>query len=136
MPYNDISKAPPPLPIPELTAIVPGVAILRPLSRRGLGPGIILLTSSYEDSLAIKNGVPTPLVKWAEEGYTVVEIQAHALGDDPSHAISSAIDALTSCEKCEPKDKIGLVGASRVPPFLLFPGRLEENCELTKRCSV
>ncbi|CAN8106319.1 unnamed protein product [Discula destructiva] len=107
--YNDITKAPPPLPSPELTTIQPGIAHLRPLSRRGVGPGIIILTANYQDSLAIVEGVPSPLVKWAEEGYTVVEIQAQALRTDASQTIKLAIEALTSCEKCEPKNQIGLV---------------------------
>ncbi|ROV95727.1 hypothetical protein VMCG_07623 [Cytospora schulzeri] len=109
MPYNDISKPPPPLPSPELTEIMPGVSLLRPLSRRGTGPGMIILTSNYEDPLAIIEGVPSPLVKWAEEGYTVVEIQARALQTGKGHLIKGAVEQLEGCEKCEPKDQIGLV---------------------------
>lgn len=108
--FNDISKPPPPLPSPELTEVMPGVSLLRPLSRLGTGPGVIILTHDYEDSLAIKEGVPSPLVKWAEEGYAVIEIQAAALGTNKGHVIKSALETLRDCEKCEPKDKIGLVG--------------------------
>lgn len=111
--FNDISKPPPPLPVTEITAIVPGVSLLRPLSRRGFGPGVIILTSDLEDSLAIKEGVPAPMLKWAEEGYTVIEIQAKALTTSTGKEealIKSALDALSGCEKCEPKDKVGLVG--------------------------
>lgn len=114
--FNDISKPPPPLPSPALTALGPGASLLRPLSRRGTGPGIILLTADAEDPLAIRDGVPSPLVKWAEEGYTVVEIQARALlradgGDDGAQQVlKSAVEALVGCDKCEPKDKVGLVG--------------------------
>lgn len=109
--FNDISKPPPPLPSPELTEVTPGVSLLRPLSRRGTGPGVIILTADYDDSLAIREGVPSPLVKWAEEGYTVVEIQARALSaGEGAQLIKSAVEALAGCEKCEPKDKVGLVG--------------------------
>lgn len=110
--FNDITKPPPPLPSPELTEVAPGVSLLRPLSRRGSGPGIVILTSDYEDPLAINEGVPSPLVKWAEEGYTVVQIQARALGAASlaRQLIRSAVEALEGCEKCEPKDKVGLVG--------------------------
>lgn len=110
MPYNDVSKSPPPLPVPELAELIPGVSLLRPLSRRGTGPGMIILTSDYEDSLAIKEGVPSPLVKWAEEGYAVVEVQARALQTGKGHVIKTAVEGLEGCDKCEPKDKIGLVG--------------------------
>lgn len=105
--FNDISKPPPPLPRAELTEVVPGVSLLRPLSRRGTGPGVVLLTPDFPDSLAIKDGVPAPMLKWAEEGYTVVEVQAKALNNN---IIKSALDALHGCEKCDPKDKVGLVG--------------------------
>lgn len=108
--FNDISKPPPPLPSPEPTEVAPGVSLLRPLSRLGTGPGIIILTHDYKDSLAIKEGVPSPLVKWAEEGYAVIEIQATALRTDKGHIIKSAVEALRDCEKCEPKDKVGLIG--------------------------
>lgn len=108
--FNDISKPAPPLPSPELTEVMPGVSLLRPLSRLGTGPGMIILTHDYKDSLAIKAGVPSPLVKWAEEGYAVVEIQATALSSDKRHAIKSALEALKDCDKCQPKNKVGLVG--------------------------
>ncbi|POS69410.1 hypothetical protein DHEL01_v212194 [Diaporthe helianthi] len=107
--FNDISKPPPPLPSPELSEVRPGVSLLRPLSRLGTGPGIIVLTPNYEDSLAINDGVPSPLVKWAEEGYTVVEIQARALRTGAGHIIKAAIEVLRDCDKCEPKDQVGLV---------------------------
>lgn len=116
--YNDITKPAPPLPSTELTEVKPGVALLRPLSRRGTGPGIIILTSDYEDPLAIKDGVPSPMIKWAEEGYTVVEIQSRALSSAKDDLLSLAVQTLTDCQKCEPKDKIGLVGMQNKP--LLF----------------
>lgn len=109
MPFKDISKPPSQLPSTELTEVMPGVSLLRPLSRRGTGPGIILLTPDYADPLAITEGVPSPLVKWAEEGYAVVEIQARALQTGKGHLIRCAIEQLEGCEKCEPKDKVGLV---------------------------
>ncbi|KAK7746497.1 hypothetical protein SLS53_002456 [Cytospora paraplurivora] len=115
MPFNDVSKTPPPLPSPELTDISSGISLLRPLSRRGTGPGMIILTLDHNDPLAIRKGVPSQLMKWAEEGYTVVEIQARALLDDNGHVIPSAVKALESCEKCEPKGKIGLVGNTPTP---------------------
>lgn len=110
MPFEDVSKTPPPLPTPELTEILSGISLLQPLSRRGTGPGMILLTLDHNDPLSIRRGVPSQLMKWAEEGYAVVEIQARALRDDNRQVIRGAVEALEGCEKCEPKDKIGLVG--------------------------
>lgn len=117
--YNDITKPAPPLPSPELTEVKPGVSLLRPLSRRGTGPGIIILTGDYSNPLAINEGVPSPMIKWAEEGYTVVEIQAKALSGGQDSLLELAIKQLADCEKCEPKDKVGLVGRFKSLHFLL-----------------
>ncbi|KAL1593327.1 hypothetical protein SLS60_010935 [Paraconiothyrium brasiliense] len=107
--FNDITKPPPPLPTEELRILRQGVSMLSPLTRRGYGPGIILLVSDTDASTNIIEGVPSHLVKWAEEGYAVVEIQQQALQKSVSHALGQAIDALKQNEKCTPKEKIGVV---------------------------
>lgn len=110
--YNDITKPPPPLPSPQLSELQSGISLLRPLSRRGVGPGMIVLASDFEDPLAIVDGVPCLPLKWAEEGYTVVTIQAKALiagKNNTQEIINVAIEALAGCDKCEPKDRTGLI---------------------------
>uniref|UniRef100_A0A093ULB5 Carboxymethylenebutenolidase n=1 Tax=Talaromyces marneffei PM1 TaxID=1077442 RepID=A0A093ULB5_TALMA len=105
--FVDISKPPPPLPVPRCTAISPGVSLLQPLSRRGTGPGmIIVVPDSTQSNLSIIEGVPSPLIKWAEESYTVVEIQESAISSD---IIQRAIKALFESESCVPKEKVGIV---------------------------
>lgn len=106
--YADITK--PPAALPELRPqeFGAGLRLLPPLSRLGYGPGMILLVADSETSLTIENGVPGSLVKWAEEGFTVVEIQAKALANDD--ALKKAIEALKGCTECSPKDKMGIVG--------------------------
>jgi carboxymethylenebutenolidase len=116
--YNDISQPPPPLPTPNLVELEEGLKLLLPLTRRGYGPGIILLTPNTDDPLAIREGVPSLLVKWAEEGYAVVGIEERALEKGGSASLKAALKALSTCEKCEPKGKVGLVG---MPPRYLFP---------------
>jgi carboxymethylenebutenolidase len=107
--YVDIDKPPPALPTPSLTSVSSGVSLLSPLSRNGTGPGIIILTPDSEENVAIKNGVPSPLRKWGEEGYAVIEIQEKALKTDKD-VLKIAIGALSQCDKCEPKGVVGLVG--------------------------
>jgi carboxymethylenebutenolidase len=107
--YVDISKPPPALPTTNLTSVSSGVSLLPPLSRIGTGPGIIILTPDSEENLVIKDGVPSPLRKWGEEGYTVVEIQEKAIKSNKD-VLKNAIVALSQCEKCEPKGVVGLVG--------------------------
>lgn len=113
--YEDITKPPAPLPTPQLEALQPGVSLLAPLLRKGdQGPGLIVLCPDSDSStspVSISEGVPSPLLKWAEEGYTVVEIRHAALsGSKPARdVLNEAVAALLQCQKCEPKDKIGLV---------------------------
>ncbi|KAF7560366.1 hypothetical protein G7046_g3782 [Stylonectria norvegica] len=108
--YADITKPPKALPTAELKAVRQGVSLLPPLSRRGHGPGLIILTSDSKDQLTITEGVPSLLIKWAEEGYSVVQIDASAFDDTASQTIlQEAVEDLSQCEKCEPKGKIGLV---------------------------
>lgn len=110
--YVDISKSPPPLPVPRCTTISPGVSLLQPLSRRGTGPGmIIVVPDSTQSNLSIIDGVPSPLIKWAEESYTVVEIQESALSAD---ILQRAIEAVFESASCVTKEKVGLVGKSNI----------------------
>lgn len=111
--FNDITKPPPPLLVEDLRELGPGVSLLSPLTRRGHGPGIILLVSDSDASTKIIEGVPSHLVKWAEEGYTVVEIQQQALANGAAGVLKRSVDALKDNPKCEPKDRIGVIGMSR-----------------------
>ncbi|KAF4958349.1 hypothetical protein FGADI_2515 [Fusarium gaditjirri] len=108
--YADISKPPAPLPSINLEVLRPGLSLLYPLSRRGHGPGLIILSATTEDPVAFYEGVPSSLVKWAEEGYAVVQIEAAAFeGSDSRVVLREAIDALKQCKKCDLNDKVGLV---------------------------
>lgn len=108
--FQDITKPPPSLPTIELLRVDTGVSVLSPLVRRGTGPPLIILTANNDDSTKIVEGVPSHLVKWAEEGFTVAEIQQHALEEHAAGALKRSIQALRENPKCEPKDNIGLVG--------------------------
>jgi carboxymethylenebutenolidase len=115
--YNDITKPPPPLPTTQSTEIKPGLSVVLPLSRRGHGPGLIVLVPDTEQSLAIVDGVPSQTIKWAEEGYAVVEVQRHALIMGAEEVVTSAIQALEICEKCDTTDKVGLIGNIQIQPL-------------------
>lgn len=108
--FQDITKPPPPLPAVELKQLEPGVSVLSPLVRRGTGPPLIILAADNDDSISIIEGIPSLLIKWAEEGYTVAEIQRQALEKDAAGTLKRSIEALRENPKCEPKDKIGVVG--------------------------
>lgn len=61
-------------------------------------------------NLKIENGIPSALIKWAEEGYTVIELQSSATtSKEIGASISEALKQLSKCTACQPKDVIGLV---------------------------
>ncbi|KJX92560.1 hypothetical protein TI39_contig5841g00026 [Zymoseptoria brevis] len=101
------SGLPQPVPPMKPEQIAEGVTLIRPLSRKGVGPGIILLVSDQQSDtpIEIENGIPSLRMKWAEEGYCVVEIRPQA----SSSALKTAVEKLDACQECEPKDKMGLV---------------------------
>lgn len=108
--FQDITKPPPPLPTVELLQLEEGVKILSPLVRRVTGPPLVVLAPNNDDAEKIVEGVPSHLIKWAEEGFTVAEIQQCALGQDAVGTLERSIQALRANPKCEPKEKIGVVG--------------------------
>lgn len=116
------------LPQAELLSISPHVSLLPPLSRRGDGPGLIAVlpkeTPAYKQGgVVCEDGIPPPLLKWAEEGFAVVEIREEALdvGDDVQRVFDAAVAALRECETCHIDDGIGLVGRLPSPSLLLPP---------------
>lgn len=112
--YIDISKPPPPLPQPALLQLTDGLSLLPPLSRRGHGPGILVLVpdnANASTTTTIENGVPSPAMKWAEEGYAVVEVQESVIATvGAEEVLKKAIEALKACERCDQKERVGLVG--------------------------
>ncbi|KAK3322002.1 hypothetical protein B0H66DRAFT_553085 [Apodospora peruviana] len=112
MSFTPTSVPPKPLPTASLEAISPGISLLPPLSRRGHGPGLILLVpdTAEEQLLAIEDGVPSHMTKWAEEGYVVLSIQASALkkAPDVKDMLVNSISALEAQDKCD-NGTVGLV---------------------------
>ncbi|KAL4902942.1 hypothetical protein BDW74DRAFT_54754 [Aspergillus multicolor] len=97
-----------PLPVPTVHKIGPGITLLSPLSRRGYGPGtIVLVPDNAPSPLHLENGTPSPSLKWAEESYTVIEIRESVLKREP--ALDLALESLNGFEKCTPKSVVGLV---------------------------
>lgn len=98
-----------PLPVPRTETVASGLSLIPPLSRRGSGPGmIVLVPDGTPHAINIDKGAPSPALKWAEESYTVIEIRESAL--DEGDPLVRAIEELSKYEKCTPKDAVGLVG--------------------------
>ena len=113
-----------PLPVVKHKEIQRGLSVILPLSRRGKGPGLIVLVPNSDNdpqrSVAIRDGVPWPMIKWAEESYTVVEVQQSALDTSATlDVLAQAVRTLEECVECQPK-VVGLVGMSSMSFFFFF----------------
>ena len=87
----------------------PNSFLLSPLTRRGFGPGmIIVLPDGLSGQLIGDNSAPPPSIKWAEEGYTVIQICESALSQET--VLCQAVEELAHHDKCTPTDNIGLIG--------------------------
>jgi carboxymethylenebutenolidase len=102
------SEPPKPVFPPQPQVFAPGLALLRPLTRKGTGPGLIVLVDDVAAGIHIRNGVPSPLMKWAEEGYTVIEITSQAWASF-SHPIDECVARLGAPGVCEDPDRFGFV---------------------------
>ena len=112
MTFADISKPPAPLPSAKLEALRPGLSLQPPLTRRAHGPGLILLTTAetYDEHVMQRDDAPTAVLKWAEEGYTVVQIAGVAVKPLEFGAVLiEALDLLERCDACQPKGGVGLI---------------------------
>lgn len=115
------SGPPKPVPPQKPEEIAEGITLLRPLSRKGHGPGLIILAppspppaqdnnNPTTSSKEIQNGIPSLRMKWAEEGYCVAQIQPHASSSASSCSVLQiAVQALQACVECEPKEKMGII---------------------------
>ncbi|KAI0487032.1 hypothetical protein F4859DRAFT_324621 [Xylaria cf. heliscus] len=144
----DKEETPVPLPSAPIIRLAGNATLQPPLTRRGYGPGLIIITPG--DPPSTPEGVPSeaqeksdkpdsgktnpldplPQKKWAEEGYAVVQL---TFGDgnqgkedwDIGTAFNQAIEALEKLETCNVDDRFGLIVygdptsyASEFPPKL------------------
>jgi carboxymethylenebutenolidase len=107
-------------PSAPLVQVTQELSIQPPLSRRGSGPGLVLVVSAALDlSRHEKTLDPPPQQKWAEEGYVVAQILVGD-GDGVSgiaEQLGTAIAELEKLPECT-GDKFGLVGMASFPPSL------------------
>jgi hypothetical protein len=100
-------ETPLPLPSAPLIPLAPHITLQPPLSRRGHGPGLIVITPSITclpNTLTSAAPPPSldilPQQKWAEEGYAVVDINSAVEGFLDA-AIRIAIGGLKELESCD-----------------------------------
>ncbi|KAF1975642.1 NTF2-like protein [Bimuria novae-zelandiae CBS 107.79] len=108
----NIPSAPPQQLSPHLT-------LQPPLSRRGSGPGLILVVDHYARlEVSEKSLDPPPLQKWAEEGFAVVQLKVPGKREDGGEfPLDRAIEALKRCEQCIWGNGVGLISYMTRIPF-------------------
>lgn len=92
-----------------------GIQLYSPLSRKGHGPPLIIVVP--EASAGVRGQTPTqtkPTLssqqKWAEEGFTVVQIQPSSFDEGGADAaLKNAFKGLDECTSCD-GGNAGLIG--------------------------
>ncbi|PQE30157.1 carboxymethylenebutenolidase protein [Rutstroemia sp. NJR-2017a WRK4] len=115
------NRTPVPLSFHPIT-IDANVALQEPLTRRGIGPGLLLITPAKYGGREARNdgGVqktldPEPLQKWAEEGFVVVEVKViddatDAVREAFKESLAAALGAFkTSTAKCTDPHSLGVI---------------------------
>lgn len=108
---------PKPVPPPNPQKVATGVTLLSPQSRKGTGPGIIVLPPANAKGVRLEDGIPSPLLKWAEEGYCVAEVVKEAW-DHSESPLNVAADALKAAAANDSKEVLGLVCTSACSAYL------------------
>ncbi|KAF1932456.1 uncharacterized protein M421DRAFT_417172 [Didymella exigua CBS 183.55] len=112
---------------PSPKQISPHLILQPPLSRRGNGPGLILILDHYalvEES--DKHLDPPPLQKWAEEGFAVVQLLVPGKVEDGGEfPLDKALEVLKSCEACDYGRGVGVVSYISRLPFYVEEGVIQ-----------
>ncbi|KAF2013332.1 dienelactone hydrolase-like protein [Aaosphaeria arxii CBS 175.79] len=102
--------------------VSPHLTIQPPLSRRGHGPGLILVADHYASlDESDKHLDPPPLVKWAEEGYAVAQVLIPGKTDEDGSEfpLKRAVEELRKLESCDDGGGFGLISyLTRVPYYV------------------
>ena len=112
----DTSEQKSALPSAKPTQIGPNVVLQPPLSRRGKGPALLIITPSEytgRDTKDLHKTLdPEPLQKWAEEGFAVVEVKVGSNFQTFLDACETGIEALKALPECTFDGKLGGIGVS------------------------
>jgi carboxymethylenebutenolidase len=100
-----------PLSFPEPQIISSDITLQAPLSRRGKGPGLVLVVNHTALIDKSENHLdPPPLQKWAEEGFAVVQLKVPGkVNEGGEFPLKRALELLKSCDACEYEKGVGLI---------------------------
>ncbi|KAK4180658.1 hypothetical protein QBC36DRAFT_319792 [Triangularia setosa] len=110
--------------------VYPSIKIQTPLSRRGTGPGLLIVSGrNIKDSLAddavTQTLDPQPRKKWAEEGYTVADVRVDNVLSpqrvwEIKKQLVEAVETLRGVKECR-GEEIGLIAFHEefISPYLI-----------------
>jgi hypothetical protein len=100
-----------PLSYPEPQIVSPHITLQAPLSRRGKGPGLILVLDHYAlIEKSEKHLDPPPLQKFAEEGFAVVQLLVPGKVEDGGEfPLQKVLEVLKGCDACEFEKGVGMI---------------------------
>ncbi|OAL07709.1 NTF2-like protein [Phaeosphaeriaceae sp. SRC1lsM3a] len=121
---GEVSEATPPSAprsFPEPQIVSEQITLQAPLSRRGKGPGLVLVIDHYAvTAKSEKHLDPPPLQKWAEEGFAVVQLLLPGKVEDGGEfPLKKALELLKGCEGCDFEKGVGLISYLSRTPFYL-----------------
>ncbi|KAF3040610.1 hypothetical protein E8E11_001869 [Didymella keratinophila] len=124
---NPSSPSIAPASYPSPQQISPHLILQPPLSRRGNGPGLILILDHYAQiEESEKHLDPPPLQKWAEEGFAVVQLLVPGkVADGGEFPLEKALEVLKGCEGCDYGKGIGVVSYISRLPFYVEEGVIQ-----------
>jgi len=107
---DSINERPKPYNPAPLISISDGIVLQLPLSRLGLGPGLVIFLPS-PDSIEISERSrkpldPEPIQKWAEEGFAVIGVIG---SQSVPEAITKSAAVLQDAVEVDIKDKFGII---------------------------
>ena len=103
------NKSPVPLPSAPAVKLAVGLILQPPLSRRGHGPGLIIVQPGELAGLSNHRILdPPPLQKWAEEGYAVIQI-TYDDGERFEKRMADGVKALLALPECDKDTSFGII---------------------------
>ncbi|KAF9481987.1 NTF2-like protein [Pholiota conissans] len=108
--YDPLSPGEQPVPLPSapLVALGSNLVLQPPLTRHGIGPGLIVFLPDLTSVNQTKSLDPEPVAKWAEEGFAVVGVTASE-GLSVENALKQGLDVLQTLDQVDIQDKFGVI---------------------------
>ncbi|KAK9311429.1 hypothetical protein V1522DRAFT_358731 [Lipomyces starkeyi] len=103
------------LPSAPVSQLAHNAVIQPPLSRRGHGPGLVIIIPESHCDISCKVALdPHPMQKWAEEGFAIVRVSfsaepLHSNIWDIGQALKLGVAAFKSLLECDVKDKFAVL---------------------------